>query len=259
MFTVLPCNFFSLMKERRSKINMQHKQKSKILIFSILSFLVLPALGGEGGGSSTVGDGGFALVCKAGLRGRQVRAELLDLYEAQILSGQRNTTTKTALGSNRESPQRLLSVALERLFLKIHVTPEEALRVKSAGQALLKKTMDPWAGGVGLNINQHIVARDIDIDARVYNAAKADGCEITAVVIRPSRDLEERRRWTRYCAYRGLDFENCFFMDKKIFRDLSSGHKACLAVHESLRYLPELLRPVDDADLRRTVAEICFQ
>lgn len=238
---------------------MKHKEKIKILVFSIFSFLVWPVFGGEGGGSSTVGDGGFALVCKAGLKNRQVRAELLDLYEAQILSGQRKTTRKTTLGSNGESPQQLLNVALERLFVKFSLTEEEALKVSQAAQQLLQKTMDPWAGGVGLNINHHIIARDISLDARVYRAATADGCEIQAVVVRPTRSEEARRRFTRYCGYRGLSFENCFFVDKKIFRDLSSGHKACLALHESLRYLPERLRPADDEEVRKTVAEICFQ
>lgn len=227
----------------------------KIFTCVMMTFFVLPASAGQGGGSSTVGDGGFAVVCFAGLKYKQVRAELLDLFEEKVLTQERK---KVTLG-NGANPEPLLEVALRRLQKKTSLTEREFSKVSWAAFSFLRDAQDPWMSGARIGTNDFVRAQDILLDKRVYSQANSRGCRIAPVAIRPAQVGTNRINYERLCRARGLSFEDCFFIDNSIYKDLSASHRACLALHESLRYLPESLRPRSERQLRKIVAEICFE
>jgi hypothetical protein len=55
----------------------------------------------------------------------------------------------------------------------------------------------------------------------------------------------------------GKDIKHCFLVKTRYLRKMTSGEKACLVLHEVLRFLPESKKFKNEIELRRTAYHIC--
>lgn len=230
-------------------------------VIKILSLAILfpPAFVIAESGGSIVGDGGYAVLCRSGLQSPLLpevrRVELLDLTEAQIEKKQEGQTN---LGPETSSAAILFEVASERLRVRLNLSEPELEKVAFAGREFLRLQSDPWSGFDRVMNEEVLKVRDIQLSQTVERMLRRRGCSISPIVVRPNLHSSRSESSRKACALMRAQSDFCFFTDRRLFRELSNSHKACLALHESLRYLPPQLRPSDDQRLRTAVAEICL-
>lgn len=217
------------------------------LNFIVITFLVLFnfQLHASGGGASTVGDGGHVVVC-----GNQI--ELLDIYERNILFG----SSSISLGDENLSQTDLVQEGLNRIISRFNLTPETASPIVSATKMFLRFPFDPWKlpGKNGL-----LQTQKINMYRPVNDHIIQKNCWIDIVVIRPKVEGNVQNFLEELCDQNYSEHEFCFFTKREHYRRLTKQQRACLVVHESLRYLPLESRISDELVLRQTAAEICTQ
>jgi hypothetical protein len=211
-------------------------------------------------GASIVGDGGYAVVCSSGIRSPLVpeirSVELLDLFEAQL--NEKTNSTRVALGKESESAVSLFALIIERLGLRLNISDSELNTVARAGQEFLRLQSDPWSSFSRISNPQVLRVRGIHLSGSVERALRRKGCYVAPIVVRPKYNALVQSYSQRACQLMKAQSGYCFFTDRELFRELKNSHKACLALHEALRYLPETLRPRNDQELRLAVAEVCL-
>ena len=199
------------------------------------------------GGGTTVGDGGHIVICGS-------KAEVLDIYERRILVG----PSEINFGNENMTLQQMKDVGLARVRARFKLTNQEFEKVATAATMLLNSPVDPWVDESD-PLTYFLQTKSISIEQAVYNSIKQNYCEIDIVAIKPPKELPQKIHdiYDNICAKKHLAREDCFFVSQAAFSWLTKKQKACLAIHESLRYLPANISFVDERSMRRAVAEIC--
>lgn len=215
-----------------------------------------------GGGATTVGDGGHLVICETSV-------DVLDVYERRLLVGR----SEIDFGDDETmSIEQMKDVGLARMRSRFKLTEQEFEKIAMAAYMFLKFPVNPWANvkdpwrswidpwNSGTDPFEYFLqTKDITVSKLVYDSIKKNYCEIDIAAIKPPKELPKNLDdvYDDICHRSHLARENCFFVSKDAFSMLTKKQKACLAIHESFRYLPENKAFVDEIQMRRAVADIC--
>jgi hypothetical protein len=195
------------------------------------------------GGGTTVGDGGHVILCNG-------KYELFDLFENRINSG-KPSAVSLASGPN-STLNDMIQTGLARIQRRFLLNEKEMYRVERATKMfrLNSQTMVsigwPYDGGLSAN--------DLLVSAKVASNIRASDCRVELAAIRPPINSF----FEPICRNNLSELEYCFIIDSELTMFLNREQKACLILHESLRFLPDTKR-LSEAQLRLTTSQICTE
>lgn len=213
-----------------------------ILLASVATLGILGQAMAEGG-ATTVGDGGHVIMCKG-------KPELFDLFEYRVNTSQNRPVT---LGESKSANLNdMINTGVARIAKRFALTQAETARVKRATKMLLldgsttdnKGWLQHWA----------ISAHSLKVSEQVAAQINLNRCSVDLAVIRPP--LNEY--FQSICSHNFSEFEYCFIVFPEPFQFLKREQRACLALHESLRFLPPG-KQLDEKNLRMVTAQICTE
>lgn len=217
----------------------------KVLLITMMTLPFSNLLASEGG-ATTVGDGGLVVECGS-------KVELLDLYEHKLLYGD----YKITLDEKGDSVKDMVGVGLERLREKYSLDDSQYKRIKAATVAILRFPYDPWQTPIGRIYSYAIKPPSALVYSYVKDKLLLEKCKLNTVIIRPPRESKEQYAYERVCNDNFNTFEFCFFTKKSIYIKLSKPERACLVVHEAIRFLKIYDSFENEVQMRASVADIC--
>lgn len=223
------------------------------ILFSGL-FLAHQSFAGSNGGASVVGDGGYIVICDRGLF-KIPKITLFDLYEYRVKSGEREITL-----SGADDIRGKVKIALDRATTYFHLNPDESARLAKAAVVILGPVpLDPWLSYPKPSdyFWDHLEAQAPLVDAKVLSALQAEKCQLEVTFIKPDYARDTANVYKQLCNGRGGDF--CLLQNSQAFRRLHPDDRACMVLHEALRFLPAEKRPTTEAELRDTTARLCTE
>jgi hypothetical protein len=220
--------------------------------------LVTEADAGDGG--YVIGDGGSIITCID-----SKKPQLFDLYENAVLEGRSKPVTLGLANNNFSS---MVKEALRRITIKYNLNEAETGRIKSFIKDYVEDPFDLWelyltqtytpVPVVGLYLFN---VRSVATEPEVINSVVQHRCSVRIGAINPFSYKEVKKRYVattrKICSYGWPDIRNCVFQNVKLINEMTKSQRACLIVHESLRFLPEDKRPTSERQLRQDTAEIC--
>lgn len=201
--------------------------------FAIL-VLVFPLFSFAHGGAGTVGDGGHGVTC-----GRNV--ELLDIYEHRKANEQITLNPRMSLPT-------MIAVLTYRLENDSRFAGQDFTEFNNALKNFRDSTPVPFEFNVS-DWEYRLQTRKPQLSQEVMDRMKADSCRLTPVAVRGYSDKFTQPS-ARICDGEGY----CFIVNSRLYRRFSKANKACLFIHEALRFLPQ---PLSENELRRVTFEIC--
>lgn len=224
----------------------------KILIVSIL--FSTSAFAGEG--ATTVGDGGHVVICKT--ENGWTDGRLLDLFEKEVLG----KDVILSLGNEDLSLLQKIRIGVLRAQTALDLNSAEANDLLVASERFIKFPYDPWkraktANGGAVYL---IKAKDPLVSRQVYKELQRRNCYVDTVVIHPdfsNRNLSTTKTYENICLGNVLGLRQCFLTNTRHVKAMSLDEKACLVIHEALRFLPQTKRFKKDSDLRQMTFQIC--
>ncbi|AGH94257.1 hypothetical protein [Pseudobdellovibrio exovorus] len=207
-------------------------------------------------GATTVGDGGHVVICKTPEGWSAGR--LLDLFEAEVLG----KSVIFDLGSEELSIIDKVSLGLSRAQETLNLKSGEINSMLSVAERFLKFPYDPWKRAKTENGGAvyAIKAKDPLVSRQVYYELERRNCYVDTVVIHPDfsdRRSQQTKTYENICLANVIGLRQCFLTNTRHLRTMSSDEKACLVIHETLRFLPQSKSFKKDSDLRRMTYQIC--
>jgi hypothetical protein len=217
----------------------------KNLFYSVITVLTLitsHSYAQSNGGGTTVGDGGHVIYCNG-------KYELFDLYEYRINS---STPARVTLNNGKSANlNQLVENGMARIQNRFNLTENEFYRVKRAAQMLF---LDSQSADQSWMNSWSFSARGMLVSRAVSDSIQRMKCTVEQAVVRPPLT----NYFLQICRNTLSEFEYCFLTSHELFSLLKREQKACLAIHESLRFLPADKR-LSEENLRITAAEICTE
>jgi hypothetical protein len=222
--------------------------KSVLMFAGLIIFSLSALASGKGGGATTVGDGGVVVACK----GQDL--QLLDLFEQKVLSGQKEISLLPAEGSVRQK----INDGLNRIQARYNLAENEMAPIRRAAVLFMRFPFDPFHNGLASAYSYFLQIKEVWVRVAVAEALKEQNCRLKVAVIRPPRDGGLNEQYYReLCGHNFAEYEGCFYTNLDIWRSLKRDQRACLVVHEVLRYLPPAKKAATDLEMRQQAADLC--
>lgn len=221
-----------------------------VLRWSGLIFLIASTAFGEG--ATTVGDGGHVVICDSASGAPVV--QLLDLFEAEV----RGHETQILLGSPRMALLDKVRIGLDRIKPGLQLSDAEIKQLMFAAERFVHFPYDPWLRAKNGGSVYIIKAQDPMVSPQVYSAFVRKKCRLDTVVIHPDHENRQQRRIYENICMAGINgIKNCFLTNTRYLKVMNSDEKACLVLHETLRFLSKEKRFRRDSDLRSMTVFAC--
>lgn len=219
-----------------------------ILVFSAALIISLGANAGKGGGATTVGDGGVVVKC----HGQDL--QILDLFEQKVLSGDKEIT----LDKDDNKVQRKVADGLARIQQRYSLTEDEMKPIRRAADQFMRFPYDPFHDGSASFYGYFLQINKIVVRSEVAQALKDQNCRLETAVIRPPHDGSLSEEYYQgLCGHNFAEYESCFYTNLDLWRALKKDQRACLVIHELLRYLPADKRAPSELEMRAEAADVC--
>lgn len=206
----------------------------------------------NGGGATTVGDGGFGVVCPRA--GESSTVELLDIFEARALG----KPSEFRLGGESVDLETKVAVGLLRVKRRLILDSHQVASLDEAAKWLLRQPFDPWKRGYGEYWAYFLKTKNPSVNRRVYEEIERRGCHVQAIVVRPDPStVASARAYDSICKANIASNRYCFLTDSDLYRKLDKDTKACLIIHESLRLIQKEKLAGDEKALRSLTHRIC--
>lgn len=219
-----------------------------ILILAAIIFTGLFAAAGGTGGAVTVGDGGFGVICPKGAHDTTV--QLLDLFEAEALG---RPSVPFFAGKRLKDKVR---VAVERVRQRLGLSAEQTHELAYAAERFMRFPYDPWQKGTASNYSYFLRGEWPTVRVKVYEEMQRRGCRLETIVVRPTDEEPGRDVYRSICSQNVAGFEYCFLTNSSLYRKMDNDARACLILHEALRFLPGV-HFHDEENMRVFAASIC--
>lgn len=199
------------------------------------------------GGATTVGDGGHVVVCRTG--DGWSKGRLLDLFEVEAVG----PDTIFDLGGDRTTLLDKVQIGLARLQPRLGLEAEDIRHMTLAAKKFMRFQYDPWKDSYTFKAKDPVVRHAVYREFEKYN------CYLDTVVIHPDPEDQDfqRKTYENLCMANGKDIRHCFLVNTRYLRTMDQNEKACLTIHEVLRFLPEGKKIRREADLRRNTYYAC--
>ena len=217
-----------------------------ILITLAVFLFTATAFSIEGG--TTVGDGGFAVACSD-------RIEILDLYEHRFFNGEYRIT----LDQNGDSIKEMVGEGLNRIKNKYSLNEQQHQLMQTAAYKLLRFPFDPLHSGLRQMYGFFLQSPKTVVYKNVWKSVQDQRCVLETVIVRPPRTSQHQKVYHSICQHNYSEFEFCFFTNMSIYRRLDRDQRACLVLHEVIRYSDFYKDFKDEIEMRKAIAEICTQ
>ncbi|WP_148284905.1 hypothetical protein [Pseudobdellovibrio exovorus] len=229
----------------------------KILILSLLSVfsMSVAARGNSGGsGATTVGDGGHVVVCYDNSQSKK-EVQLLDLFEMEALG----YPTTFALGNAQVPLANKVWMGMTRLQSHLGLSNAEVDEMVYAADRFMRFPYDPWETGMRSFFGYFLQAKPVEVRRSVFDEMERRGCRLEVAVIRPDLDAERAstENYKSICSRSFAGFHYCFLMNTDLIRKMDKDQKACLIIHEVLRFLPKEKKIQSERALRRHTYYAC--
>lgn len=222
-------------------------------IFLIITMgLSMQTFAAGNGGATTVGDGGFAVVCPKDVFTNTV--ELLDLFEARVMG----KTAVTELGPQNLDIKDKVEIALQRTQTRLSLSNEETDYLRYVVGRFMRFPYDPWRNGKGDVWSYFLHGKWPTVKRPVYEEMKRRKCQLRTLVVRPNlSNRASAQAYDNICSGNFAGLKYCFLRDSRLYSQLSDDGEACLILHEVLRFLPPEKTFRTEPELRSAVHAIC--
>lgn len=215
------------------------------MIFIIAAFFL--GFNSHAGGASLVGDGGHVVTCDR-------NTDLFDIYEYRLIN---NPNAQITLGQGKNADlNEMAMTGILRMKVKFELSETEFFPVKRALKVLLASHNNPWFKN---HTNIAFEATELRTQKIVNRQIVKDNCHVSTVVIKPPKNLDPYGDFADLCKRNFSELEYCFLVDFDYYSNLDPQQRACLIVHETIRFLPKEKAPLDERALRMTTAQICTE
>lgn len=228
----------------------QVKTYQTLLVFLAAVLLSLWAEAGSGG-ASVVGDGGYIVKCDRGFF-KSPQIYFFDLYEFNTTQGEQPVT----LGRNLSLKDKV-QVGLDRISARFGLDSVQTETLKRAARLIYGLSYDPWLRRDVPSI-WDLGVKSVLTDNAVGNRLAAERCELIAAVLRLTPE-NSGSIFRDVCQKGTVSEKLCLIKNTKAYDRLNNDDKACLIIHESLRYLPVEKALPSERALREVTGQICTQ
>lgn len=221
--------------------------------FILLCFL---SRASANGGVTTIGDGGIVAVCSSHMSRSEPKLFFLDLLEAKIAGRPYVADFEDVT----VSLDKKVDTALSRLKLRLQLSEHDLQQVRSVTSVLLRLHFDPT--NLYKFSDQHAQifrVSNIHTSSKVIRFLKKNRCVLMAAVVRFAEPQLSSPDIQYLCEKSPGGTDLCFLTNSSVYFRLPQNERACLILHEALRYLPDHKKPKTEAQLRSWTADICTQ
>lgn len=208
------------------------------------------------GGVTTIGDGGLVAICPFTTSKADVRLYFFDLLEAQ----KTGTPYRTTFGDVSLGLPKKVAIGMERIKGRLQLTDDDLRAARQVAAVLMQLQFDPTK--LYPYANQHdfvFKVHSVRTSPRVYHFLKKRRCQLNVAIARFTRAQITSPEIRDLCSRSPGGIDLCFLTNRDIYFRLTQDERACLILHESLRYLPESKKPRSENELRSLAAQICTQ